>query len=450
MKKDDLVSLWNQQSIGLLPDVKKKLLVPTGRGGVLAARDYIKANSIVASVRNQHPLMDLSTLPDVKAVLTALDASTRFKLKYYSPCLSYRYDELKPDAQKAFFTDPDWVFTEKENGVRGWLIFNKGTAKFFSRNYSDRDCSVPEYWANIYQFPTFPMDVTVAIDCEVKFDGGFLLQEELERYGLTTDSKLEAMSSLLQTHSEDAIAIQKKFKEEKGRDLVSFKLIHPLFFNKVNYIEQPLGEGMKVYDKVIEYCTAHGINVKPIRRCEGTKEEKEVFLESILDTGGEGVVGHYKKGKYNTTDNRTKDSFLKLKRSVGGQASGLGMGDQIDGWISGFKLGKDGTANEGLVSAFQVSIFVMRGDGSTYEHQIASIPNITREVQMDATEIVGGVPVMKKEYYNIVVECDGQAISKVSKRLTHPRMLRMRSDKDKHSCIYTEEFLDSQIDANSN
>lgn len=450
MKKDDLVSLWNQQSQGLSKELMSKLLIPTGRGGVYASRDYVKANSIVATVMNQNPLVDLSTFKDLKELLLAIDSSTRFKLKYYSPCLSYRYDELKPDAQKQVFTDPNWVFTEKENGVRGWIIYNKGVTKFFSRNYSDKDCSVPEYWGNIFQFPSFPEGVTVAFDCEVRFDAGFLLDEELERFGLTTDSKLEAMSSLLQMNQEGALEIQRKFKEDKGFDLISFRVIHPLFFKNINFIDRPLGEGMKYLDELIEYCQKGGINAKPIQRCEGNKEQKEAFLDSIINTGGEGIVAHYKLGKYNTTDNRTKDSFLKLKRSVGAQASGQGMGDQIDGWISGFKLGTPGTANEGLVSAFEVSIILMDSGGNTKDHVIAYVPNITREMQLEITEVIDGKPQMKKDMYGMVVECDGQAISKVSKRLTHPRMIRMRADKDKYSCIYTESFIESQIDANSN
>ena len=53
---------------------------------------------------------------------------------------------------------------------------------------------------------------------------------------------------------------------------------------------------------------------------------------------------------------------------------------------------------------------------------------------------------LKEEYMGVVVECDGQAISRVSKRLTHPRLLRLRFDKTKEECIYTQEFIDSQLD----
>ena len=62
-----------------------------------------------------------------------------------------------------------------------------------------------------------------------------------------------------------------------------------------------------------------------------------------------------------------------------------------------------------------------------------------------ATEVVNGEPKMKKEFYGMVVEVDGQAISKVNHRLTHPRMLRYRNDKVPGDCIYSEDFILSQI-----
>ena len=135
------------------------------------------------------------------------------------------------------------MFTEKENGIRGWIIHSKGQTKFFSRNYSDVDCSVPEYWDNVYQTPNFPETDTWVFDCEVKFDGGYLLQEELKKFGLATDSKLEAMASLLQMHSKDAIEIQRKFKEDKGFDLIPPFLRYSII-SSITFIPSPRGLSM--------------------------------------------------------------------------------------------------------------------------------------------------------------------------------------------------------------
>lgn len=447
LKKADLVQLWDLQSQGLPDKIKSQLLIPSGRGGVYAARDYIHANAIVAAVLKQNPLQSLYNISTLDELLSLIDPGTRFRLKYYTPCLAYRYDEFKPDAQKQFFADPDWVFTEKMNGARGWIIHYKGTTHLFSRNYSDVDCSVPDYWGNILQEINLGPDEIFAIDCEIMFEPGALLQEELTRYGITTDSKLEAMCALLQMNQPDALEIQRKFKEEKGKDLVAFRMIHPLFYQGKNYVSRKLGEGMSVYKEVIEKGAAAGLNLKPIRRCEGNKQEKENFLNSIIDLGGEGIVGHYKRGEYCTSENRSKTSFVKLKRSVGSAASANGIGDTIDGWISGFKIGSNGTANENLIAAFQISIYLLMPDGKTREHVVAYVPNVAREISLAATVVdESGNITLNPDFYDLVCECDGQAISKVSNRLTHPRLLRYRADKSKAECIYSYEFLQSQVD----
>jgi len=442
LRKADLVKMYETQSQGFDNGFLLQILKKTGRGDQYASRDYIVANAILAElIKANAPKSEIKTRKDVNKYI---DAATRFRLGIFTPCLAFRYDELKENEQKRLFESKDFVFTEKENGVRGILIHHKGITKLFSRNYSDVDNSVPEYWSNVFQKSNF--DDTIAIDVEVKFEAGSMLQEELyNSYQIVTDSKLEAMSALLQMHAHSAIEIQKKFKEEQGYDLITFRLIHPLFYKGVNYLKRPLGEGIDIQDEVIEYCNKGGWNVKKIKSCNGSKEEKEVFLNTILDSGGEGIVAHNRNGFYNTSENRKKDVWVKLKRSVSHSMQRIGLGDTIDGWISGFRLGNKDAANAHLVAALEVSVYIRRTDGSMYEHKIAWVPNIEKTVMEKITETIDGVPKLKREFYNLVVEVDGQAISAKSRRLTHPRLLRWRPEKDKYSCIYTEDFINSQI-----
>ena len=77
-------------------------------------------------------------------------------------------------------------------------------------------------------------------------------------------------------------------------------------------------------------------------------------MNSWIDKEGEeGAVFHFLDSYYNTGENRKKDVFVKLKRTVGDSAKQKGIGDTIDGWVSGYKLGTVGTSNEGLVSALR-------------------------------------------------------------------------------------------------
>lgn len=458
LKKAELQDLFQFLSQNLNPTVKSQILKTTGRGGQSASRDYISANCLLSEVRKVvGEDYDFSTIQNEKELWDLLHPATKFRLRAFTPCLAARYDELKDDAKNRCFEDRDWIATEKQNGCRGWLINYKGKCFLYSRNYSDVDCSLPEYWSNIYQSPV-NIDEIYAIDVEVKFEPGVDIRPDLQRLGLETDSPLEAMVAMLHTHAEDAINIQKKFKEIHGKDLIVFRLIAPLYFKGRNYLNKTLGEGMDVYNECVEFGQSIGLNVKPIDRCAGSREEKEIFLNTILEAGGEGVVFHYRKGSYCTSENRSKTSFIKLKRSVKSTMAGEGMGDTIDGWVSGFKVGSNGTANEGLISAFQITCIVKNGDHQ-YEHVIAVVPNLDLETKKLATidgpdglypqEVVLSDGTTKwislnPEFDKLVYECDGQALSAVSRRLEHPRLLRPRFDKSWNECIYTQEFLDSQ------
>lgn len=444
LNKNDLVQMFENASIGYKKSFVDSILKATGRGGVYAARDYIAANAILAACKKYNvSKSSLNTRDDLKSYLPK---AVMFRLNSYTPCLAARYDELKKPAQDKIFDNQNWMATLKENGCRGWLIHAEGKWYLFSRNYSDVDCSLIDYASNIYQQPKMSDNEVFAIDVEVKYEPDFNLQQQLEEFGMTTESKLEAMSALLQTRPETATEIQRKYKDLTGKDLITFRLIYPLYFKGKNYMKRRLGEGHAVYLDVVKYAQEHGLNVQAIERCKGTREKKEVFVNSIIEAGGEGVVFHNLNSYYCTSENRDKDCFVKLKRSVGATSSKQGLGDTIDGWISGFKLGSDGTANEGLISAFEISCYILK-DGKVYEHMIASVPNISKEMKQDCTVVdENGNISLKEEYMGVVVECDGQAISRVSKRLTHPRLLRLRFDKTKEECIYTQEFIDSQLD----
>lgn len=458
LKKQELLDLWQFNTMNLDEKVKRQILPNTGRGGQSASRDYIQANCLLAEFKKSvGENFDMSTIHDQTELWSKIHPSVTFRLKAFTPCLAARYDELKPELQKKLFEDTDWVATTKENGVRGWLINYKGSVHLFSRNYSDVDCGLLEYWGNIAQSP-IPFDGIYAIDVELKFEPGVDISKDLLSLGLETDSPLEAMVALLHTHAEDAIRIQNKFKEMFNKDLIVFRLIHPLYFNGKNYINRTLGEGMDVYDECVEFGKSLGFNVKPINKCNGTRQEKELFLDTILNNGGEGIVFHYRKGSYCTSENRSKTSFIKLKRSVSSTMSNTGMGDTIDGFVSGFKVGSNGTANEGLIAALNFSIYI-NDSGKIRKHMIASCPNITLEQKKLFTweNADGAYPQeitlsdgttkwvsLNPEVDGMVFELDGQALSAVSRRLEHPRIIMMRPERMPESCIYTQEFINSQ------
>lgn len=445
LRKKDLVSIYENLSKGYSSSFLKSILKPTGRGGVYASRDYIHANAVLAEILKSGQLFERSELQSFSDLKKVLHPIVRFRLNMYTPCLAYRYDELKEDEKKRVFNDTNWLFSEKENGVRGVFVYAKGRVALFSRNYSQVDCSLPEYWGNIAQ--TFEGDEPFAVDVEVKFEPDGKVQEQLSEFGLSTDSKLEAMASLLQMNKTQAVELQNEYKRTHSKDLIVLRMITPLFFKGVDYRKRTIGEAFKVEDEVLNYARERGLNLVKIRKMVGTSSEKEAFLDSILNEGGEGIVAHNLKGKYNTTENRDKNVFVKLKRSVAATKAKQGLGDTIEGFISGFTMSKDGTADEGLIGSFEVSAYLKDSKGNKRKHVIAYVPNIEREMKkMYTVQDEKGNPCLDPMLYDQVVEVDGQNVSRVSKRLTHPRMLRFRFDKTKEDCVYTEQFWNSQMD----
>nr|DAI54880.1 MAG TPA: LAGLIDADG DNA endonuclease family [Caudoviricetes sp.] len=340
----------------------------------------------------------------------------------------------------------DGTIVHNCNGIRGWLMHHQGKYYLFSRNYSDTDCSLLEYWRNISQYPTFEKNDTFVIDVEIMYEPDSKVKDQFEEMGLTVESKLEACTALLATYPETAHKMQDNYKAVTGKDLINFRLITPIYYKGVNYIKRTLGDMMSIYNEVVEYARARGLNVRPIKHLNGSREQKQAFLDSLLEAGSEGIVAYNLKESYKTSENRDKNTFIKLKRSVSGAASTAGIGDTIDGWISGFKMSTEKGANVGLIGSWEISVYV-QDNGKLREHVIAYVPNIPFEIKKKCTVLDSeGNPTLREDFYNLIVELDGQCISAKSMRLTHPRMIRYRGDKIKEECIYSREFLESQID----
>jgi len=72
--------------------------------------------------------------------LSEIPQSLRFRLMLQSPMLAYQYTRLKPEEQKNIWTSDQWIFTEKENGVRMMLMYTpKEGLHLYSRNISVDD-----------------------------------------------------------------------------------------------------------------------------------------------------------------------------------------------------------------------------------------------------------------------------------------------------------------------
>lgn len=448
-RKEYYVNLFESAKAEFPEEFLQAILQPTGRGGTYATRDYYRALRLLACLRDEHlepeTLAALRTEEDAKKLI---HPAVWFRHSYDSVNLAARFDLLKEEEQKVIFNDPNWVASEKIDGFRVWLVaYNRPgqrpMVRMYSRNYSEVDCSLCEYWNHVYQTITVPENTIYVVDCECVFDGDVSL---LQQYGLVAETQLQAVTSVAQMDPQEALAFQKRYLEDTGQHFFSFALIHPLYFNGKCYTKRLLGEGMDAYDAAVAFGQSLGFNIRPIIRCNGSSEEKQAFLDSILARGGEGVVFWNRNGHYTASENRDKTSWVKLKRSVTSTFQKEGLGDSIDAYITGFKMSTEGTSREGLIGAFECTITLLEPDGRTHPHVISYVPGLSLDLARQAT-IVGedGKPTLHPDFYGRVVELDGQDISAKSFRLSHPRLVRFRFDKAKEECVYTRQWLETQV-----
>lgn len=456
MKKDQLINLFTVMSSTLPLNVT--VLKGTGRNGAVVSRDYYKAIGLISEYNKANPQYNglLSHITSCDDLWKGLHPATAFRLHMDTPCLALRYEELKESEQNALFDDPSWEISEKINGCRA-IVFVCPDGRWFvySRNVSDTDCSLLEYSKNIMMSPKTPNSF-YAIDTEIVFQPGVDISSELKHYGLVTDSQLEATVALLHMLPEKAIEVQQKFYESHGRDLFTFKLIAPLYVEGKNYIKRTLGEGMEVYNRTIEIGQSLGLNVEAINHHHGTRAEKEIFLDTIINNGGEGVVFWNHAGNYCTSENRSKTSFIKLKRKVGS----TGMGDTIDGFVTGFTRGTLGTKNEHKIGAIEFSIYVQDSMKTKVIGYVSGIDDATRNLftwnnaeGVNPQEYVGSdnqthFISLNPDALNMVAELSGQALSSVNQTLEHAKLIMWRTERSAESCVYSQEWIDSQTTNN--
>jgi len=407
VSKTDVEYQWGLCSSLLSPSTASALLKPTGRKGEYKKSDYVSAIAKIRAFCHHKNSLDVHL--NAKDIWNALDAPERYRLSFYTPCLAKPIDELNEKEQKNIFSSPDWIFTEKHRGIRVTVIIYNSNLYIYSRNYSD-DCSLIDYSNKVFQKADYKG--IYAADAMMVINDSIDISDDLRKLNIETQTRPEQILGLFNTSY--CVSIQKRTKEQTGADLISFKLITPLYFNGTDYLKRQLRESMSVYDEALRAGQRAGLNLEPIRRCTGTSEaEKRVFLKSLLDNNSEGVVAQNKNGFYDTTDRRNKQSYIKIKR-----VAGTNMSDTIDTFITGFKDNK-----------LELSVYVETETGT---HRCV-IAWIRKPKRLDVSVLTTG----------LVVEVSGQYINS-SRMLVKPKFVKVRHDKSYVDCAYTSEFLKSQ------
>ena len=359
-------------------------------------------------------------------------------LKLEAPMAATQLKNCKPEVQEKVWTSEEYFLEEKLDGVRQLLFFIDNDFKTYSRNLSDTDLLPIEYASKIYH------------ECDFsKLEHSFILDSEcvsmnpnistiIGKRGVWTETQLQAVQALLSMNSEDSIRLQK----EQNTPL-KFYAFDCIYYDGVWLLDHPLVERRKYLKKALAELQSIGFKVEiPLSNISN----KKAFYKKLISEGKEGCIAKYIYGTYHATTSRTHRQWIKLKRSMSEALTDEGAGDTVDAFITGFLRGTEGKAYADMVGALQVSCYLLDEFGRKRIHHIATISSFDLTLRKEITEYdENNQPRLKAEYYNKVVEIDGQSISARTKRLRHAVLVRFRPDKNRDDCVLEENFINSMI-----
>jgi ATP-dependent DNA ligase len=185
-----------------------------------------------------------------------------------------------------------------------------------------------------------------------------------------------------------------------------------------------------------------------------TMTNKHQFYDNIISIGGEGCVAKDLTSTYDMKGKRA-GQWIKLKRTVSQSILAEKLGDTIDAFVTGYKLGNSGTNRENQVSALEFSVYLTDDNndylldetGNPIVHHIATMSGLTdelREILTQSDSLTGKI-ILNPMFYGKVAEIDGQDISSRNLRFAHAIFKGWRPDRSSDSCKMMKSLLERLI-----
>lgn len=343
-------------------------------------------------------------------------------LAQIEPQKARAFKDLDSEAQAFMWDSPRFWAERKYDGVRMLLHFTADGIRMTSRRVSLKTNKLHEPTENFPHIRDWPFPenlIGTVLDCEII----------IEKDGLNTGSTitkgfLNGTVAVSNAGPEKAIWIQKRnsawancylfdvlrlagkdcthWPNEKRRELL--EKLHA----KVFYVAPfPHGWVEKGYP-----------DSRYVLLAEIDSKDKQGFYARIVETGGEGVMLKDRTKPYSTVGGSSRPHhWWKVKKT-----------STVDAFITGFIPGEKGY--EGLVGAFEVSVFDERGNA----RPVASVSQMTLAFRREISQVdVNGNLQLDPVLYNKVVEISFQELTKTG-RGRHAVLIGFRVDKDTKDC----------------
>jgi ATP-dependent DNA ligase len=353
---------------------------------------------------------------------------------------------MKPEEQSNCMTSVGWLAERKLNGVRMLITYHPSVGfEFFSRNLSVTNFLPSQYTDTI--LIEWHGKLHEPKDFVGMYDEAFVLDSEVcsnvvkidttiykKKGGTVTNSQLNAVTTTLSIEPEISHKIQ---REQCALSLIVFDC---LVCESESVQDESLLARKSAEEHVVKMLTEDGITIEEV---DWTAINKEEFYQDIVDSGGEGIVLKKKSTPYCSTGSRSKEGFVKRKRTVS-----EAYGSDIDAYITGATPANKTSRISHLIGAVDMAVLLQKKDGSEEEVILASVGAMPLEMREELTILVEGKPALNPKYLRKVLIIDGQDISPKAKRFRHARAdwdRGFREDKNSIDCRMEEEFIESQI-----
>jgi ATP-dependent DNA ligase len=370
-----------------------------------------------------------------------------------SPMLALQSKDKKLDSirDSLWEDNNNYVFQEKIDGCRCMLCYHKDHGwDFYSRNLSVSDCLPISYRTKLL---VPPMDNNILQQYGIE---SFIIDTELvplynqintmaDGTELVAETQLNLVTSILGSLDD----LSHKMQETNPLKFIAFDIIK---LNNNWLVDLPLSERNKFLEKMFILTKQAGLGDR-ISLVPSTMTNKEQFYNNIISVGGEGVVAKDLNSKYDTLGKRAGE-WIKLKRTVSQSLLMEEVGDTIDAFITGYKLGNEGTNRENQVSAFEFSIYLTDDNneylldetGNPIVHHIATMSGLTDELRQIATKYdAEGKAILNPIFMGKVAEIDGQDISSKNYRFAHAVFKGWRPDRSAESCKMQKSILERLV-----
>jgi ATP-dependent DNA ligase len=317
-------------------------------------------------------------------------------LEQITPQLAKDIADLSEKEREEALRSDRFAAGEKKNGIRGILHIRPEGNRFTSRNRCANTYLLNELTDNVPHLKSLDLrDFEGSI-----FDGELYLPSEFVKLD-TFANALEATTALLHCSPDKA----RDYQESTGQR-IHYHIFDVLRANGQHLTTRPLRERVQYLKDFQGFIKSSG-HEEHIRFEELVFNAKEEHFRKIIEAGGEGIVLKDLNASY--FPGARSSSWLKLKRS-----------STTDAIIIGYDGGNEWD-KKGLIGSVELGVFDEFGD----LRSIGRVSSLSLQKRIEMTEVVDGVPTLRKQCLGTVVECRFQELNK-NLRGRHLQILSFR------------------------